>query len=176
MTCGKADIWIIGKQLHHSVIGWVRLIIHALTHWGRVTYICVSKLTIIGSENGFSPGRRQAIIWTNDGILLIGPLETYFSKILIEIQSFFIQENAFENVVWKMAAILSWPQCVEYMCKQFFILQILDMSRIKHDFEYDTKGRKWKLCLDYELEKDTHTSLEKRCQEISTVHCISMFQ
>ena len=24
----------------------------------------------------------------------------------------FIQENAFENVVWKMAAILSRPQCV----------------------------------------------------------------
>ena len=24
----------------------------------------------------------------------------------------FIQENPFENVVWKMAAILSWPQCV----------------------------------------------------------------
>ena len=33
-----------------------------LTHWGRVTHICVSKLTIIGSYNGLSPGRRQAII------------------------------------------------------------------------------------------------------------------
>ena len=33
-----------------------------LTYWGRVTYICVSKLTIIGSDNGWSPGRRQAII------------------------------------------------------------------------------------------------------------------
>ena len=43
-----------------------------LTHWGRVTHICVSKLTIIGSDNGLSPGRRQAIIWTNAGILLIG--------------------------------------------------------------------------------------------------------
>ena len=43
-----------------------------LTHWGRVTHKCVSKLTIIGSDNGLSPGRRQAIIWTNAGILLIG--------------------------------------------------------------------------------------------------------
>ena len=34
----------------------------ALTHWGRVTHICVSKLTIIGSDNGLSPGRRQANI------------------------------------------------------------------------------------------------------------------
>ena len=30
--------------------------------WGRVTHICVDKLTIIGSHNGLSPGRRQAII------------------------------------------------------------------------------------------------------------------
>ena len=26
----------------------------------------------------------------------------------------FIQENAFENVVWKMTAMLSWPQCVKH--------------------------------------------------------------
>ena len=56
-----------------------------LTHWGRVTHICVNKLTIIGSDNGLSPGRRQAIIWTNAGILLTGPLGTNFSEILIEI-------------------------------------------------------------------------------------------
>ena len=34
---------------------------------------CVSKLTIIGSDNGLSPGRRQAISWTNAGISLIVP-------------------------------------------------------------------------------------------------------
>ena len=44
-----------------------------------------SKLTIIGSDNDLSPGRRQAIIWTNAGILLIWPLGTYFSEISIEI-------------------------------------------------------------------------------------------
>ena len=43
-----------------------------LTHWGRVTHICVGEITIIGSDNGLSPGRCQAIIWTNAGILLIG--------------------------------------------------------------------------------------------------------
>ena len=42
-------------------------------HRGRVTHICVANLTIIGSDNGFSPGRREAIIWTNAWILLIGP-------------------------------------------------------------------------------------------------------
>ena len=70
-----------------------------------MTHICVGKLSILASDNGLSPGRRQAIIWTNAGILLIGPLGTNFSEILIEINYIFIQENAFENVVWKMAAI-----------------------------------------------------------------------
>ena len=59
-----------------------------LTYRGRVTHICVSKLTIIGSDNGLSPGRRQAIILTNAEILLIGPLETNFSEILIEVYTF----------------------------------------------------------------------------------------
>ena len=59
-----------------------------LTHWGQVTHICVSKLTTIGSDNGLSPGRRQAIIWTSDGILLIRTLGKNFSEFLSEIISF----------------------------------------------------------------------------------------
>ena len=59
-----------------------------LTYWGRVTHICVSRLNIISSDNGLSPGRRQAIIWTNAGILLIGPLGTNFSENAIEILTF----------------------------------------------------------------------------------------
>ena len=55
-----------------------------LTHWGRVTHICVSDLTIVGSDSGLSPGRRQAIIRNNAGILLIRPLGTNFSEILTE--------------------------------------------------------------------------------------------
>ena len=82
---------------------WPRIL---LTHRGRVTHICVIKLTTIGSNKGLSPDRRQAIIWTNAGILLIGPLGTNFRVILIE-------ENVFENVVWKMAIIFSRPQCVK---------------------------------------------------------------
>ena len=59
-----------------------------LTHWGRVTHICIIKLHIIVSDNGLSPGRRQAIIWTNAGILLISPLGTNFNEMLIKIQTF----------------------------------------------------------------------------------------
>ena len=61
---------------------------HPVTHWGRVTHICVSKLTIIASDNGLSPGRRQAIFWSNAGILLIGPFGTSLSEILNDIYTF----------------------------------------------------------------------------------------
>ena len=67
-----------------------------LTHWGRVTHICISKLTIIGSDNGLSPGRRQAIIWTNAGILLIRTLGTNFSEILSEIHAFSFKKMHFK--------------------------------------------------------------------------------
>ena len=85
--------------------------VQVLTHWGWVTHICVCYLTIIGSDNGLSPDWRQAIIWTNAGILLIGPLGASFSEIVIEIHTFSLK-NVFENIVWKMAAFLSRPQCV----------------------------------------------------------------
>ena len=67
---------------------FIQTILIVLTHWGRGTHICISKLTIIGSDNGLSPGRRQAIIWTNTGILLIRPLGTNFNEMLIEIRTF----------------------------------------------------------------------------------------
>ena len=63
-----------------------------LTHRGQVTHICISKLTITGSDNGLSPGRRQAIIWSNAGILLIRTLGTNFSEIVIEIQTFSLKK------------------------------------------------------------------------------------
>ena len=64
-----------------------------------MTHICLCKLTIIGSDNGLWPGQRQAIIWTNAGILLIGPLGTNFSEILIGIQTF-----SFKKMHLKMAS------------------------------------------------------------------------
>ena len=62
--------------------------LYVLIHWGWVTHIYVSQFIIIGSDNGLSPDRRQAIIWTIDGILLIERLWTNFSEILIRIQIF----------------------------------------------------------------------------------------
>ena len=73
---------------HQDMWKWI----WSLTHWGRVTLICVSKLTTIGSDNGLSPARRRAIIWTNDGILLIRTLGKDFSEILSEIHSFSLKK------------------------------------------------------------------------------------
>ena len=70
------------------VLSWFQ----CLNYWGRVTHICLVKLTIIGSDNGLSPERRQAIIWTNAGILSIGPLGTTFREILIKIQTFSLKK------------------------------------------------------------------------------------
>ena len=77
-----------------------------LTHWGRVTHICVDKRTIIGSDNGLSPGRRQAIIWTNAWILLIGSLGTNCSEISIGIQIF-----SFKKMHLKMSPAKWRPFC-----------------------------------------------------------------
>ena len=82
-------------------------VICVLTHWGRLTHICVSKLTIIGSDNGFSPGRRQAIIWTNAEILLIRPLGANFSEILIEIYTIL-----FKKIHLKVSSAKWRPFCL----------------------------------------------------------------
>ena len=75
-----------------------------LTNWGPVTHICVSKRTVIGSDNGLLPIRRQAIIWTNVGILLIGPSGTIFSENLVEIDTF-----SFTKMHLKMSFGKWWP-------------------------------------------------------------------
>ena len=74
---------------HHMYIAFLCQIFF---HWGRVTHICVGKLTIIGSDNGLSSEQHQAIICTNGGVLLIGPLGINFSEILIVIQTFSLKK------------------------------------------------------------------------------------
>ena len=80
---------------------------YGLTHWGRVMHICVRKLTIIVSDNGMLHGWHQAIIWPNAGILLIGPLGTNFSEILIHIDIF-----SFKKMYLKMSSENWWPFCL----------------------------------------------------------------
>ena len=78
-----------------------------LTHWARGTHICVSNLTIIGSDNGLSSGWRQAIIWTSSGVLIVGPLGTDFSEVLIGIHTF-----SFKKMHLKMLSVKWSPSCL----------------------------------------------------------------
>ena len=60
----------------------------------------------IGSDNGLLPIRHQAIIWTNAGLLTIGPLGTNFSEILIKIKKF-----SFRKSCLKILSAKLWPFC-----------------------------------------------------------------
>ena len=112
-----------------------------LSHWGRVTHICVGNLAIIGSDNGLSPGRRQAIIWTNDGILLIGPLGTNCSEIWIGIQTF-----ALKKIHLKMSSAKWRPFCLD--------LNVLKLSSWK--FWYHRHSPCWH---DTELRHKYHITI-----------------
>ena len=72
-----------------------------------MTHVCVGNLAIIGSDKGLSPGRRQAIILTSAGILLIGPLGANFSEILIEIHTI-----SFKKIHLKMSSGKWRPFCL----------------------------------------------------------------
>ena len=63
---------------------------------------------IIGSDNGLSPARHQAIIWTNDDLLLIRPLEANFSEILIEIQIFSLTKTHLKMSSVKWCHFVQW--------------------------------------------------------------------
>ena len=58
--------------------------------------MCVSKLTIIGSDNGLSSEQHQAIIWTNAGILFILTLGTTSREIVNEIHNIYSRK-----CIWK---------------------------------------------------------------------------
>ena len=114
----KSVVWWLGFQRSF-------LLSIILTRWGRVTHICVSRLTITVSDNGLSPGRRQAIIWTNAGIFLIGPLGTDFSENSIEILTF-----SFTKMRLKVSSAKWRPFClglnVLTMSQHWFSSQVGD--------------------------------------------------
>ena len=101
------DELITNKGCNVWPSSWSLLNILCLTHWGRVTHICLSNITIIGSDNGLSPGRRQGITWTYVGILLNGPLGTNFNEISIGIQTF-----SFKKMHFKMSSAKWRPFCL----------------------------------------------------------------
>ena len=96
-----------------------------LTHWGHVTHICIGNLIISGSDNGLSPGGRQAIIWTNARILLIGHLGTNFSDFFIGIQTL-----SFKKIRLKMSSAKRRPFCLGLNVLRIYQLSMSAMWRI----------------------------------------------
>ena len=134
---------MVVSLLTHGHIWDASLGLNELIHWGRVAHIRVSKLTIIGSDNGFSPGRCQAIIWTSAGILLTGPLQTNFSEILIGIHTFLFQKTHLKllSVKWR-------PLCLglNVLTSGASVVRCHLSSCFKsHQL---IKGRVWNGCLD----------------------------
>ena len=129
-----------------------------LTHWGRVTHICVSKLTIIGSDNGLSPGRRQAIIWTNAGTLLIRTLGTNFSEILGEIHSF-----SFSKMLLKMSSgkwrlfglglneITWWLKGLHWVLYLLLLVLLVWLANMNEDYRMTihTAVHSWEIVMHY---------------------------
>ena len=108
--CSNCDNICITHWLRATIFKqkYLACCLKVLTHWGRVKHICVGKLTIIVSDNGLSPGWRQAIIWTNAGILLISPLGTNFSEILIRIQIFSFKKMHLKKYVKWLPSCSAW--------------------------------------------------------------------
>ena len=70
-------------------------------------HICVSKLTTSSSDTGLSPGRHQAIICTNAGILLNELLVIKFCENFIKIHTF-----SLNKMHLKMSTAKSRPFCL----------------------------------------------------------------
>ena len=116
---------------------------HLLTHWCQVMHIASSNLTIIGSDNGLSPGWHQAIIWTNAGILLIWTLGKNFSDIVSKIHTFSLKKMLLKMLSTKCQ--FSESHSSEFAlqlreCKSYFSLfewkQKLNLMSGVHDKVY----------------------------------------
>ena len=112
-----------------------------LTHWGRVTHICFGNLTIVGSDNGLSPGRRQPIIWTSAGILLIAPIGTNFCKILIGILTF-----ALKKMRLKVSSTKWLPFCLGLNVLITFYVYMRYTYWKKYMYKYAYIYVFWRIC------------------------------
>ena len=114
-----------------------------LTHWGRVTHICVSKLTTIGSDNGLSPGWRQAIIQTNAGILLIQNSGTNLIEILVKILPFSFKKIHLNMLSAKMVAILCRGRWADSLWPRVTPHNIIHLSSLDQIVAYWCHATTW---------------------------------
>ena len=131
-------------------------------------YICISKLNIIGSDNGLSPGQRQAVVKTNAGILLIWPLGINFSEMLMEIHTF-----SFKQIHLKMSSVKQWPVCPSLNVLKEFQCTDINPTESKLFYSYkshygcwwpdDTKTQVINKCLPSNLWYKAHPISKHKC-------------
>ena len=153
-----------------------------LTHWGQATHICISKFTIIGSGNGLSPGRRQAIIWSNARILLIQTSGTNFSEIFIKIDAFSFKKMHFNSLgpgdaIWQqrsgspLAQVMAWclTAPTHYLNQCWLIIRKVEWHSLITEIIWKIKYLKYHSNfpgtneLKCRLEKGGHFVLASRC-------------
>ena len=113
---------------------------HELTHISLVPHICVSEL--IGSSNGLSSVRRQAIRWTNAHLLWTDHLETYFSVIGIKIHNFSFMKMPLKmlSVKWRpfCSGEISWTTISREWCPSLRNIYICQEAGVPYFFSLDS--------------------------------------
>ena len=105
----------INYEIHTSIV---------ITHWDGMTDICFSNRAMFGSDNGLVPGWRQAIIWSNAGILLIAPLWTNFSEMLIEYIFIYLSIYSYKKMHLKRSSGKWNPFCLGH-----HVLRLMNVSK-----------------------------------------------
>ena len=122
----------------------------------RPTHIGVRKLTIIVSVNGLSPDRRQAIIWTNAGILLIGSFGTTIREISIDIPTFSLKNMCLKVSSAKrrsfclgLNVLLSYHMCIRYFWLLRYKLPVIQKINYPSDDEGPTVPKVFESLADH---------------------------
>ena len=100
-------------------LNWFQMLA-VLTHWSRVTHMCVNRLTSINSDKGWLLGCRQAIIWANVAILLIGPSQTSM-KFKSKFKHFlwrkiYLKSRQQSGVHFDPISMLKWIFIIGFVC------------------------------------------------------------
>ena len=121
-----------------------------LTHWGWVMHICFSRLDHHWFRQWLvtwsAPSHYLNQCWNIVNWALRNKLQGNFNR-----NSYiFTQENAFQDVVWKMAAILSQPQCVNWTNVKYNQWGLKCKQSVYHFVQIS-------ICLNSKLQTYTHS-------------------
>ena len=111
----------ISENLHGAGYNCRSWYLFSLTHWGRLTHICVSKPAIIVSDNTHWFSHHLDQCWN----MFDGAMGTSFSEILIKIYTFLLNK-----IHLKMSSAKSWV---------FFSASMSWMVNVKSQYQPNVK-------------------------------------